>query len=554
MKKLRLFITTMLVLLFGGLSLSALAQQMIEVPTQNYAERSLIIIKVLRSQCFSKEVLSYSGTLNGDTVTVTGTQASMILGWMINSTTPPATYIEANGDTIILFFGIKNVTLNTILGSQYISHVTVPGDSVNTGITFTITGLTPGYDYEVTPALILVQSGNQVWFMEGNPIYFTTDCNSSAINIAGGTTEVCAGTSVPLTASGATTYVWNTGETTASIIVTPMITTTYTVTGTTGGCTAIGTQTVSVVAGFSPAISDDDTICSGSSVQLLASGGTTYSWSPSTGLSATNIANPICSTTSTRTYTCLISNGTCSTSLTVTITVGATISVSITGDANVCAGGPSTLTAYSSTAISYIWSTGGITAVITVSPTVTTTYTVTVSNGICTKTDDFTVIVEPLAIMQSITNGSICILEGTGLANLSNMKIYPSGSTYYPYFKNDTIAKFINVVLECDDDIVLTTTGGCQSNFSYTCVGISELEGKDLIKVYPNPFKDVLNIELPDGNGKYKIILYDILGQKVQELSAEKSFQILRNSLPKGIYILNISSEGMTETFKIQTE
>lgn len=53
-----------------------------------------------------------------------------------------------------------------------------------------------------------------------------------------------------------------------------------------------------------------DTICAGASAQLTASGGGTYAWSPSTGLSSTSIANPVASPASTTTYTVTVT-GTC---------------------------------------------------------------------------------------------------------------------------------------------------------------------------------------------------------------------------------------------------
>ena len=52
----------------------------------------------------------------------------------------------------------------------------------------------------------------------------------------------------------------------------------------------------------------DVIICAGSSTQLQASGGTTYSWSPETGLDNPNIANPIANPASTIIYTATISN------------------------------------------------------------------------------------------------------------------------------------------------------------------------------------------------------------------------------------------------------
>src|SRR6185436_11540098 len=58
---------------------------------------------------------------------------------------------------------------------------------------------------------------------------------------------ICAGSSTTLTASGASSYQWNTGETTASISVHPSSTTTYSVIGTnSSGCSKTASVTVTV--------------------------------------------------------------------------------------------------------------------------------------------------------------------------------------------------------------------------------------------------------------------------------------------------------------------
>jgi len=65
-----------------------------------------------------------------------------------------------------------------------------------------------------------------------------------------------------------------------------------------------------------------DTICLGKSVILNAFGGPfTYQWSPALGLSNTNTANPTASPVVTTTYTVLVSNGSCSENVPVTIYV-----------------------------------------------------------------------------------------------------------------------------------------------------------------------------------------------------------------------------------------
>jgi gliding motility-associated-like protein len=67
-------------------------------------------------------------------------------------------------------------------------------------------------------------------------------------------------------------------------------------------CDSIVTTNLAV-AGFTVDAGNNTAICNGQSTQLNATGGLIYSWTPSTGLSDPNIANPVASPTSTTTYT-----------------------------------------------------------------------------------------------------------------------------------------------------------------------------------------------------------------------------------------------------------
>ena len=58
---------------------------------------------------------------------------------------------------------------------------------------------------------------------------------------------ICASTIATLTASGGTTYLWSTSATTTSITTTPLTNTTYTVTGTTSGCSNTASVTITVL-------------------------------------------------------------------------------------------------------------------------------------------------------------------------------------------------------------------------------------------------------------------------------------------------------------------
>jgi gliding motility-associated-like protein len=79
--------------------------------------------------------------------------------------------------------------------------------------------------------------------------------------------------------------------------------------------------TISVTQVPVPTISAEQTLCLGNSVTLNVSGGTQYSWSPAAGLSATDIASPTATPSITTTYTVTVSNGACSTTLPVKVTV-----------------------------------------------------------------------------------------------------------------------------------------------------------------------------------------------------------------------------------------
>lgn len=68
------------------------------------------------------------------------------------------------------------------------------------------------------------------------------------VNSTSTSSLLCAGQSATLSATGATTYSWSTGGTGSSIVVSPSVTTTYSVTGSTSGCSTTTTIVQSVSA------------------------------------------------------------------------------------------------------------------------------------------------------------------------------------------------------------------------------------------------------------------------------------------------------------------
>jgi len=101
------------------------------------------------------------------------------------------------------------------------------------------------------------------------------------LSIISTATAICVGDTVKFTAAGANSYVWNIGDNDSLIVVTPTITTTYSVVGTNGfGCTSTKTDSVKVNALPNITISGTTgTICIGENITLTANGANTYTWS-----------------------------------------------------------------------------------------------------------------------------------------------------------------------------------------------------------------------------------------------------------------------------------
>lgn len=105
-----------------------------------------------------------------------------------------------------------------------------------------------------------------------------------------GDTIICIGETTTLTTSGVGTYLWNTGQTTASITVAPSSPVTYYVIVTTSGGFKDSSATYVQVNPL-PAISiiGDSAFCEGQATTLTASGGTTYLWNTNETNSAINV-------------------------------------------------------------------------------------------------------------------------------------------------------------------------------------------------------------------------------------------------------------------------
>jgi len=234
---------------------------------------------------------------------------------------------------------------------------------------------------------------------------------------AGPNQAICAGQSANLTASGGVSYSWSNNIHIANNNVSPTVATTYTVTVTdANGCTASDSVVVTVNPPPVANAGNDIEICSGTSTNLNATGGTGYSWSPANGLSNPNIANPVASPINSTTYVVTVTdaNG-CSNIDFVAVQILPLPPASAGNDQSICNTHSATLNA--SGGVSYVWSTTDTLPSITVSPSTTTNYTVTVTNSSgCSLTDDVTVNVSNPPPANAGNDTHIC----SGLSTILN--------------------------------------------------------------------------------------------------------------------------------------
>ncbi|MFM1998408.1 MAG: hypothetical protein RL204_355 [Bacteroidota bacterium] len=396
---------------------------------------------------------------NGSSVTLTATGGTSYL-WSTGQTgssitvTPTATTTYTVTGTNAA--GCSNNASKTItIGTTPTINISASNNTPCAGTFITLTA-TGGTSYlwgtgQTTNAITVSPTVNTTYTVTGTNASGCSAVANKVINVdpvptvavTSTSNSICAGASVSLTASGASSYMWSSGQNTATINVSPTTTTTYTATGTNSdGCTGTATKTITVNPLPTVSIqSTSNTICNGNSIVLTGNGAASYSWN--TGATSASIT---VSPTSTTTYTITgTSAAGCTNTATKTITVSSNPTVNITSSNNtICAGTTITLTATSG--LTYSWSTGQNTSVISVSPTTNTTYTVTGTNASgCSTVANTSITVNPIPTV-SIQSAGTTICEGSSIVltaigadsytwnggqNTSSITVSPTVTTTY---------------------------------------------------------------------------------------------------------------------------
>jgi gliding motility-associated-like protein len=434
-----------------------------------------------------------TNTITGCTQTMSGsTTVTQLTAPTAYNVTGTGNYCQSSGGSTVSLSGSEN-NVNYQLKKDGLAFGAVKAGN---GSALTWTGQTTGtYTIQATNA-------TNACFVSMNNSAVISEVPLPSIFVLSGPTSYCAGASgVTLTLSGSQTgmsysllkngtVISTMSGTNSALAWTEMKAGTYTVqASTTTPISCPVTMSGSVVVTENPLptanAGADVSICQGKSSQLNATGGLTYSWAPTTGLDNYSVSNPKATPTSTTVYTLTVTdaNG-CSSSDQIQITVLANPEVVLSHNATICNGKTAILTATDNISGSktYQWNTGATGNSISVQPSTSTRYFVTLTDGNgCTDTTSSYVTVHPVPVVNAGTDIQVCqgtSVTLTGSGNADNWE-WSTGAT----------TQSINFIPSASSDYILRgsfTATGC-----YT---------EDLVNVAVNNLPTVYNVA---GTGNY---------------------------------------------------
>ncbi|WP_343636461.1 PKD domain-containing protein [Fluviicola sp.] len=392
--------------------------------------------------------VSAAGTYTCKVVSSAGCQSPNSNAITVTVGTTPATpTVTAGGSTTFCSGG--SVTLTSSAGTSYLWS--------NGATTQSITATTAGtYTVQVSNPAGCQSAASSATTVTVNPT------PSAPTLTAGGATTFCSGGSVTLTSTTGNAYLWSTGATTQSITATTAGTYTVKVVSP-AGCQSPNSNAITVTVNPTPAAptitaGGTTTFCSGGSVTLTSSAGSSYLWS--NGATTQTIT-----ATTAGTYTVQVSNASgcqSAASAATTVTVNptpATPAITAGGATTFCSGGSVALT--STAGNSYLWSNGATTQTITA--TTAGTYTVQVTNASgCQSAASAatTVTVNPTPAAPTISaSGPTTFCSGTPTTLTST-----AGSSYL--WSNGATTQTITPSTSGTYTVQVTNASGCQSTAS----------------------------------------------------------------------------------------
>ncbi len=268
----------------------------------------------------------------------------------------------------------------------------------------------------------------------------------------------------------------------------------------------------------------------------------------------------------------------CTVSASVSVTVNSLPTVSAGNDTTIQAGGTATLTA--SGANTYVWSNSQSTTSIAVSPTITTTYTVTGTDAHgCTASQAVTVFIgttsqapvagfvvsaqnvpcpNQISFIDTSTNvptSWLWVFYGNCVSPDSSIQQNPQNVLYNQHGIYTVKLTASNANGSNSHISSVTITGNCDCNGN---VGIIEASGLTNITLKPNPSSGNFTLSFEtDKPEEIQIKIFDAIGQLIKEeapvkVSGTYTKEINLGNVAKGIYILQLKAGANMVNQKIE--
>lgn len=208
----------------------------------------------------------------------------------------------------------------------------------------------------------------------------------------------------------------------------------------------------------------------------------------------------------------------------------------------ICNGASVSLTA--SGATTYTWSTNATTSSISVTPSVTTSYTVVGENSPgCPNTKTVSIVVNPSPTLTVSSSATVCPGAAATLT--------ASGANTYSWSPGSFTTSAITVTpgLSTVYNVAGTNTIGCTTNSNITvfvvvCTGLAKntvIDNNTFI--YPNPNDGNISVVIESSNGSYTFEIMDIAGRIVYRTTLNKAESALNiKDLANGMYTYKITS------------